>query len=313
MTDENENDNELDSILESALLDFEKDATPPQPQLPKAAAPSDLPNSDSSPLKLDEEEQKMMNYMLQMFNQEKNGKPEVDESNLKALNTELESALKGLFQQLDVPSNNKTAPTASSSTEQSKNKTIQSLNAAAEKVEAMRGSNGAMDDPAMLTSMLENLVKDMEKDPEMQSMVDNLLDTMINKDILLEPLQHLKKEFPPWLEANRDKISKEKLVQYDQQLSLINKICDIYDQSKDANATETKATVHELFSQIHSLGALPEELMTNVSPGEGVPSVGDMMKELTGLASAGDGNLPQKMEDIFKDLPAKDLEKCSIM
>jgi peroxin-19 len=70
------------------------------------------------------------------------------------------------------------------------------------------GSGGA--DPAGMDKLLgefSNFLKDSEGNEEMKSALDSVVNELLNRDTLYEPMKSLRDEYPPWLEANWDKIS----------------------------------------------------------------------------------------------------------
>ena len=74
----------------------------------------------------------------------------------------------------------------------------------------------------------------------MKSALESVVQEIINKDTLYEPMKTLKEEFPPWLEANWEKIPQEDVERYNKQLEKIEEICKYYEQNQDA-ADNSKA------------------------------------------------------------------------
>lgn len=81
---------------------------------------------------------------------------------------------------------------------------------------AAGGSDGGDAPPGMdkLMSEFTNFLKDSEGNEDMKGALDSVVNELLNKETLYEPMKTLMEEYPPWLEANWDKVSAKDLESY---------------------------------------------------------------------------------------------------
>jgi len=58
-----------------------------------------------------------------------------------------------------------------------------------------------------LMSQFNDFLKNTEGNEDMKGALDSVVNELLNKETLYEPMKTLMDEYPPWLEANWDKIS----------------------------------------------------------------------------------------------------------
>uniref|UniRef100_A0A8C2NKU4 Peroxisomal biogenesis factor 19 n=1 Tax=Capra hircus TaxID=9925 RepID=A0A8C2NKU4_CAPHI len=103
--------------------------------------------------------------------------------------------------------------------------------------------------------------------PIMQSIMQNLL----SKDVLYPSLKEITEKYPEWLQAHRDSLPPEQFEKYQEQHSVMGKICE---QFEAETPTDTEATqkarfevVLDLMQQLQDLGHPPKELAGEMPPG----------------------------------------------
>jgi len=67
-------------------------------------------------------------------------------------------------------------------------------------------------------------------DEDFSKMLLGMMEQLTNKDILYEPMKELHDKFPAWLEANREKVSKEDLGRYEEQHRLVTEIVGKFEE-----------------------------------------------------------------------------------
>uniref|UniRef100_A0A452IZL8 Peroxisomal biogenesis factor 19 n=1 Tax=Gopherus agassizii TaxID=38772 RepID=A0A452IZL8_9SAUR len=103
--------------------------------------------------------------------------------------------------------------------------------------------------------------------PIMQSIMQNLL----SKDVLYPSLKEITEKYPEWLRSHRDTLPEEQFEKYQEQHSIMGKICQQFEaeQATDSDA-EQKARfemVLDLMQQLQDLGHPPKELAGESPPG----------------------------------------------
>ena len=76
-------------------------------------------------------------------------------------------------------------------------------------------------------------------------------------------MKQLKEEYPKWLEENWQQVSQEELKKYNDQLDIINKICELYE--KDEIGESENNQIFELLGKLQELGTPPSSLMEELT------------------------------------------------
>uniref|UniRef100_A0A8D0L617 Peroxisomal biogenesis factor 19 n=1 Tax=Sphenodon punctatus TaxID=8508 RepID=A0A8D0L617_SPHPU len=103
--------------------------------------------------------------------------------------------------------------------------------------------------------------------PIMQSIMQNLL----SKDVLYPSLKEITEKYPDWLHSHHDSLPEEQYEKYQEQHSIMGKICEQFEaeQATDSEA-EQKARfemILDLMQQLQDLGHPPKELAGESPPG----------------------------------------------
>ena len=121
-----------------------------------------------------------------------------------------------------------------------------------------------------LMSEFTNFLKDSEGNEDMKGALDSVVNELLNKETLYEPMKTLMDEYPPWLEANWDKVSPKELDSYNNQLDKITEICNFYESSASQSEAE-QSKVFELLAQLQELGSPPDDLMKKIAEKQFTP------------------------------------------
>ncbi len=100
-----------------------------------------------------------------------------------------------------------------------------------------------------LMSQFNDFLKNTEGNEDMKGALDSVVNELLNKETLYEPMKTLMDEYPPWLEANWDKISGKQLENYNSQLDKITEICKFYEEHPSTNEAE-QSKVFEMLAQL---------------------------------------------------------------
>uniref|UniRef100_G1NV91 Peroxisomal biogenesis factor 19 n=2 Tax=Myotis TaxID=9434 RepID=G1NV91_MYOLU len=96
--------------------------------------------------------------------------------------------------------------------------------------------------------------------PIMQSIMQNLL----SKDVLYPSLKEITEKYPEWLQGHRESLPPEQFEKYQEQHSVMGKICEQFEAETptDSEATQKARfeTVLDLMQQLQDLGHPPKEL-----------------------------------------------------
>ncbi|XP_012604623.1 peroxisomal biogenesis factor 19 isoform X1 [Microcebus murinus] len=103
--------------------------------------------------------------------------------------------------------------------------------------------------------------------PIMQSIMQNLL----SKDVLYPSLKEITEKYPEWLQSHRESLPPEQFEKYQEQHSVMGKICEQFEAETptDSEATQKARfeTVLDLMQQLQDLGHPPKELAGEMPPG----------------------------------------------
>lgn len=103
--------------------------------------------------------------------------------------------------------------------------------------------------------------------PIMQSIMQNLL----SKDVLYPSLKEITEKYPEWLQSHRESLPPEQFEKYQEQHSIMGKICEQFEAETltDSEATQKARfeTVLDLMQQLQDLGHPPKELAGEMPPG----------------------------------------------
>jgi len=108
---------------------------------------------------------------------------------------------------------------------------------------------------------VQKLMTEFQSNPQMQEFMEGMMEKLVSKDVLYDPIKEMRDQYPPWLEANRDKLPKEELAKYEKQLDFIHQICQTYE--KEPNNT---SKLVGLIQAMQETGQPPAEIMKGIAP-----------------------------------------------
>jgi len=107
-------------------------------------------------------------------------------------------------------------------------------------------------------------------------MMEGMMQSLMSKDLLYPPMKELLEKFPDWLADNRTKLSDEDFEKYNKQYDITKAICELFEQehSDMDRATKTKnfEKIMELMQEMQNLGHPPKDLVGDNVPGFPVDS-----------------------------------------
>nr|5LNF_A Chain A, Peroxisomal biogenesis factor 19 [Homo sapiens] len=103
--------------------------------------------------------------------------------------------------------------------------------------------------------------------PIMQSIMQNLL----SKDVLYPSLKEITEKYPEWLQSHRESLPPEQFEKYQEQHSVMCKICEQFEAETPTDSETTQKArfemVLDLMQQLQDLGHPPKELAGEMPPG----------------------------------------------
>ncbi|KAK2737736.1 Peroxisome chaperone and import receptor [Onygenales sp. PD_40] len=99
---------------------------------------------------------------------------------------------------------------------------------------------------------------------DLDKMFMGIMEQLSNKEMLYEPMKELDGKFGPWLEENKEKVSKEDLERYREQAGVVREIVAKFDEAgySDEKA-ECRAFIWEKMQKMQAAGSPPDDLISN--------------------------------------------------
>ncbi|CAL4886260.1 unnamed protein product [Urochloa decumbens] len=141
-------------------------------------------------------------------------------------------------------------------------------------LETGTGGVPSLDDDAMM----EEFVKQFEEfagAQDMDSIVETMMQQLLSKEILHEPMKDIVEKYPKWLEDNKDKISKEEYDRYNNQLELMVKLIEVYE-----NDPENTAKIFDIMQNMQECGQPPSDLVQDIVPDLDLSKLGQLSPEM---------------------------------
>ncbi|XP_052593607.1 peroxisomal biogenesis factor 19 isoform X1 [Peromyscus californicus insignis] len=256
-----EADRELEELLESALDDFDKakpsPAPPPTTSAPDASGPQKRSPGDTAKDALFASQEK---FFQELFDSELASQATAEfEKAMKEL-AEEEPHLVEQFQKLSEAAGR--VGSDANSQQEFTSCLKETLSGLAKNATDLQNSGMSEEE---LTKAMEGLGMD-EGDgegnilPIMQSIMQNLL----SKDVLYPSLKEITEKYPEWLQSHQESIPPEQFEKYQEQHTVMGKICEQFEAETptDSEATHRARfeTVLDLMQQLQDLGHPPKEL-----------------------------------------------------
>lgn len=162
---------------------------------------------------------------------------------------------------------------------------------------------------------LQNFMKSFESavgsDESFANSLSSLMASMLNKDVIVEPLQQIADALEPWLRDQKGLAAGDRS-RYEAQLKLYKEIIRVYASVDGDNIPDSaKQEVNRLLAELHTLGEPPAEVMKSIAPKEAEnneESFEDFVKSM-GLGD----NLGAAEQDLLKKLTEDPEELTKVM
>ncbi|KAJ2644372.1 Peroxisome chaperone and import receptor [Coemansia sp. RSA 1694] len=115
--------------------------------------------------------------------------------------------------------------------------------------------------------MMDELMRQMDEmgdDSQLDSLVDDVISQLMSKDVLQQPLKELDREYPKYLDKNKDTLSAEERERYEKQHSYVKQILAMFAESTDDAANDPR--IVELMQKMQDCGQPPNELLKILAP-----------------------------------------------
>lgn len=141
------------------------------------------------------------------------------------------------------------------------------------------GGLGDMGDPE---KMMENLMGQMsgffeenQDNPEFKQTMESMMDDMLKKESMYPPMKMMKEELPKYLEENADKLDTKELERFNNQLDMVEELCNVYENEENPDSSK----ITDLLFRLQEYGAPPEPVIKKlqeqqISSFGGMPNLG---------------------------------------
>lgn len=107
--------------------------------------------------------------------------------------------------------------------------------------------------------------------PDILPVMQNMMKTLLSKEVLYPSLKEISQKYPKWLEENEGKTDKELIENYTLQYNLMKTICQEFEKETLADSEDTKnhrfKRILELMQEMQELGQPPKEILGEMAPG----------------------------------------------
>nr|XP_033781159.1 peroxisomal biogenesis factor 19 [Geotrypetes seraphini] len=261
-------DKELEELLDSALDDFDKT----KPQLPPSthdARSRDAESSEKSPGDAAKEAlfASQEKFFQELFDSELAAQATVEfEKAMKEL-AEEEPHLVEQFQKLSDAAG-KVGSDANSQQEFTSclKDTLVGL---AKNADDLQSSSVSEDE--LMKAMESFGMEDGAGEGNILPIMQNIMQNLLSKDVLYPSLKEITEKYPEWLQAHRDSVPMDQFRKYQEQHSIMGKICEHFESEQPTDSSDAQKArfeaVLDLMQQLQDLGHPPKELAGESPPG----------------------------------------------
>jgi peroxin-19 len=105
-----------------------------------------------------------------------------------------------------------------------------------------------------------------ESDEEgMYGILEKIMETLMSPEILRQPMEELRREYPTWLEENKGKVDADEYERIQKQYEYAEKICKVYESS---SFPDCLPQLIDLMKDMQTYGSPPEEIVKKMTKGE---------------------------------------------
>eukprot|EP01102_Stenamoeba_stenopodia_P005216 TRINITY_DN1574_c0_g1_i2.p1 TRINITY_DN1574_c0_g1~~TRINITY_DN1574_c0_g1_i2.p1 ORF type:complete len:309 (+),score=76.60 TRINITY_DN1574_c0_g1_i2:48-929(+) len=126
-------------------------------------------------------------------------------------------------------------------------------------------------------AILNKLLDQLENSSEFGGVMENVMKQLLSKEVIQEPLEKLKEQYPEWLERNKGQIEKAEYDRFEKQYKYICNICDLFQ-----NEPENFDAIVSALQQVQECGQPPKEIINELAPGVEFNSDGTPKLNTTG-------------------------------
>ncbi|KAL3886290.1 hypothetical protein ACJMK2_026297 [Sinanodonta woodiana] len=106
---------------------------------------------------------------------------------------------------------------------------------------------------------------------EFMPMMQGMMKTLLSKEILYPSLKEISEKYPKWLEDNKPKLKEEDYKRYSDQHDIMNEILADFEKEKESDSDQVKKTrfqrVMDMMQKMQDLGQPPEDIVGDMAPG----------------------------------------------
>ncbi|KYO41066.1 peroxisomal biogenesis factor 19 isoform X1 [Alligator mississippiensis] len=260
-------DRELDDLLDSALDDFDK--TKPAPPPPATAGAGDASSAEKSPNDAAKDSlfASQEKFFQDLFDSELASQATAEfEKAMKEL-AEEEPHLVEQFQKLSEAAGRVGSDAASQQEFTSCLK--ETLSGLAKNANDLQNPSVSEEE---LAKAMESLgMEEGEGEGNILPIMQSIMQNLLSKDVLYPSLKEITEKYPEWLHSHRDSLPEEQYEKYQEQHSIMGKICQQFEAEQPTDSdVEQKARfemVLDLMQQLQDLGHPPKELAGESPPG----------------------------------------------
>ncbi|KAJ1667800.1 Peroxisome chaperone and import receptor [Coemansia sp. RSA 1646] len=115
--------------------------------------------------------------------------------------------------------------------------------------------------------VLDELMRQMDgagDDTQLDSLVDDVIGQLMSKEVLEQPLKDLDKQYPKYLEKNKDSLPAEEYERYQKQHDYVKQILALFEQLDDNSVNDER--IVNLMQKMQDCGQPPNELLKTMAP-----------------------------------------------
>lgn len=246
---ESEVDEELNTLLESALKDFEK---------PQGAESSPKKNVKHVPPGGDQ-----VDPMSEMFAEEFSDEMAKQfQETMKGLLGN-DPKMKEQIEKLAEAAEKTEGAQGSEDFAKTFASTIESM------TENLDGLQGDMNDEDLLKAFTS---MGMEEEGEgFMPMMQGMMKTLLSKEILYPSLKELSQKYPKWIEENKNKVEAQQMTKYREHDRIVREICVEFEAEHVSDTEDVKKLrferIVDLMQQMQNMGQPPKEIVGDMAPG----------------------------------------------
>ncbi|KAK6172158.1 hypothetical protein SNE40_015884 [Patella caerulea] len=269
-------DPELDQLLDSALEDFDKQATP---EVKKEASNESTRSASDGAGPAASEDAMADEFSEQMAAQ--------FEEAMKAFMSQDPS----MVQQLEKLSEVAGKAGESAEAQQEFATTLsQTLSGLAQNAEGLQEEMSEEDLNQAFANMGVGAMgpSDGQEGPDYFPMMQGMMQMLLSKEVLYPSLKEISSKYPKWLDENKDKIVEEERNRFNKQHTLMVEICSHYESEQETDSDDVKRERFEnlmtIMQQMQELGQPPKDIVGDMAPGLEFDENG--LPKLPGMASS---------------------------